>query len=182
MFSRRLLLRSTAIAGAAALPLGGCGIFNNSTPDANVAKVADYVSTFANGLLSAFQQLGNITIPGITQAAITTAGTYIGYIQSLAQQVASAASTAAQQPLVQKIVTYANTVFNTLQPVLKATGLGTVADILQAAEVFLPLIMSLVGLAVPASTTARTAAITARTSINQDQALLILKRAAHQLH
>lgn len=169
MINRRNLF---VAAGAAALPLGTTSCAGSSwLTDPNVGKVAEYVDEVASGLLDAIQELGTIQIPAVV-------GTAIGAIQALAQQVKDAASVAAQQPLVQKIVTYANKVFAALIPVASGAGLGVVVATLQAAQLILPIVMSLVGLFVPQAATAAAA----KTGMSEAQAHLILRRAKQRLN
>jgi hypothetical protein len=145
LINRRNALR--AIAASAIVTTSACATF-----DPTVGQVSSDVALVATGLQGALQQLGSIPSLSISAAALSTAGSAIASLQALAAQVAQASSVAAQQPLIQKIATYAGTVLSVLTPAIALIpGAQGVAAALAAVQVLLPVILAAVGLALPAS-------------------------------
>lgn len=144
-----------------AVPLGAC----STITDSGVGKIAQDVNILATGLNGVLTQLGNISILGLTPAIMSTVGSAIASIQALAVSISTATSTAAAQPLVQKIETYVNTVVSALAvlPLPPAIALA-----LQAASILLPIIETAVGLLVTAKPMLGNA-------MNPDEARIILR-------
>ena len=160
MLNRRMvLLGSTA--------LGGCATFN-----ANAGKVATDVGLIADGLKGVLTQLGSLNIPQLTPSVMSTVGSAVASLEALAQQIAAASSTAAQQPLVQQIYTYVSRIVAVLTPILAAIpATAGIAVALQAAQVLLPIIFAAVNLVLPASAPAVPGSI----PLTPDEARLILR-------
>lgn len=156
---------------AASSALAACTQANgHSTLDPNVAKVAGYVSTIANGLAGTLQQLSTMTVPGLSGSVVAATGAAVSGLEKLAGQIQDALTTTAQQPLVQQVYQLVQQVFTSLVPVLSAIPdptVQTIVQAIQAAQVLLPVIFGIVQLAMPASAP--------RFSMAPDTAELILK-------
>jgi hypothetical protein len=170
MINRRRLFSSAAI-GALTLGLGACA---SQPVDTTLATVAADVNTIAAGLKGVLTQLGTMSIAGLTPAIVSTVGTAIANIQSVAAAVSTATTTAAVQPLVQKIETYLNAVISALAAILLRPPISTA---LQAAAILLPVVEAAIGLvtnAVPMQMGA--------SAMTADQARLILRGNAALAH
>lgn len=131
---RRNLLLCTAL-----VPVAAC-----ATLDTTLATVAADTNTIALGLKGVLAQLGTLNIPGLTTSVMATVGTAISSLQSVAAAIAGTTTTAAAQPLVQKIESYVNTVVGALALLPLPPPISTA---LEAAAILLPLIETAVGLA-----------------------------------
>lgn len=168
MLNRRMvLLGSTAL-------VCGCAAFN-----ANVGKVATDVSLIADGLKGVLAQLGSLNIVQLTPSVMSTVGTAVASLEALAQQIAAASSTAAQQPLVQQIYTYVSKIIEVLTPILAVIpATAGIAVALQAVQVLLPIIFAAVNLVLPASAVP----VQGVSIMSPDQARLILRGKAQMAH
>jgi hypothetical protein len=164
MITRRLLV-SAAPAVALAPLLAACA---GKTVDQSIATVVTDVSTIANGLQGTLTQLGALGVAGLTPAIVSTVGNYVADLQQVATQVSGATTTAAAQPLVQKVETYVNTIVSTLALIPLPPPISTA---LQAAAILLPVIEVAVGLLVPPTNGASP-------GMTPDQARLVLLGAA----
>lgn len=140
MIARRSVF---ALAPAAAALLAGCSSlpwFSNSS----VQQAATDMSTIATAFKNILPQLG--TVQGISASLVAEAGTIVADLQSLAAQVAQAASTAAAQPQVQQFEADLNALVAALAGLPLPPPISTA---LAAAAVLLPVIEAAVGMLVP---------------------------------
>lgn len=143
MISRRAFLGSTA---AIPLVVGGCANFGTKVDQA-VQGIIEYGQAIYNGLRSAWGQLQALpSIQALSTDAKTTIATGAKAVGDSLAALAGVASAAQAQPIVAKLVTYAQSVLAVLASV---TGLpAAVTVLIGAAQVVLPVLQSLVGLAV----------------------------------
>lgn len=135
--------RRLFILGLAALPaatLAGCA----SGPAVAPATIND-INLIATALKSLMPQLG--LVAGLSTTAIDIATRAIVDLQSAADAVATADTTAAAQPLVVRIASDMSAIIGALSAAELPEALSRA---LQAASVLLPIIEAAVGLAAPA--------------------------------
>lgn len=134
--------------------------------DAVIKDTVEYGRAIYNGLRSAWFQIQELpqvqALSTETKDAIVNAGRAVG---SLLDELGLARGVAQAQPIVAKIVTYAQAALRALGTI---PGLpGTVTSLIAAAQIVLPVLQSLVGLAVAtlgqvqAATEAKTILVTA---------------------
>jgi hypothetical protein len=167
--SRRSLLSAVA----AAPLLSACA----ATIDQNVQNVISDVNILANGLRGMIPQLTALNLPGLTSNVMGTVDAAIAGIQSVAAAVSAVTTTAAAQPLIQKIETYLNTIVGALAPLalLLPPPIGLIVT---AATILLPVIEIAVGLLVNNVKTMPVAASrqgAARVTMTADQARIVLR-------
>lgn len=161
------MLRRNLLLASPALVLPGCATF-----DSNVGKAAELAAEIAGGLAGAVAQLAplNISVP-------SEVATALALLQTVAADIKTASSTAAQQPLVQKIESYVNTIVGALAviPLIPPP----ISTILQAAMIVLPILESVVGMMFNANrvSSARRLQVPAP-NMTPDQAHIVLKAAA----
>jgi hypothetical protein len=140
-----MMHRRSILLGSAAAGLGACATF-----DASAGQVATDVKAIADALQESVAEMGSMTIPGLTQATLTAVAAQLSNVQALATQIAAASTTAAQQPLVQKISTYVSAILAVLIPVLSAIPAAQgIAGPLLGVQALLPAIFALVGMIAP---------------------------------
>lgn len=160
------MLRRNLLIATPALALGACNTINI---DKTLATVAADANLIAGGLKGVLAQLGPLNIPGLDTAILGKAATAIAGIQTVAASLTGVTSTAAAQPLVQKIESYVNVVVSALASLPLPPPISTA---IQAAAILLPIIEIAVGLAVPAS------AAKASPAMDANMARVILSGAA----
>lgn len=155
------LLSLTAIAAALVfcLPASTCSVLTQNGPTsttvatdvAQVASDANLVATAVAGLVPDLPSLlgTNTATQQTVQEAITG-------LQNTAKQLQAAATTAAQQPLVTQLESYANTI---LQQLGALNLSGTPGKIIMGLNLLLPAIEVAVGFLLPATTTTATASL-----------------------
>lgn len=141
---RAFLLGTTA---AVPLSLGACAGDFGQKVDAGIKGMVEYGQAIYVGLRSAWAQIQ--TLPQVqalspdVRSTIETAGKAVG---DLLTALGAAQGVAAAQPIVAKLVTYAQAALGALGAI---PGLpGTVTSLIAAAQIVLPVLQSLVGLAV----------------------------------
>ena len=154
--SRRSLLQSTTALGL--VTIAACSPADTAT----IQKIATEANAIADGFAKAIGAMG----ASITATVQTQLQTYLADIQTAATAISSAASVAASQTPVGQIMTYVSG-FASLIP-----GLGlpiaveqVVSEIVTAAEVLVPIMAGVVGLA---------GASTVPPKMSEAQAIMIL--------
>jgi hypothetical protein len=144
LVSRRALLLGTA---AVPLTLGACGGQFAQKVDVTIQGMVEYGQAIYAGLKSMWAQLQ--TLPQVqalsaeTRATITTSGKAVGDLLSALGAVQGVAEA---QPIVAKLVTYAQAALGALGSI---PGLpGSVAGLISAAQIVLPVLQSLVGIGI----------------------------------
>lgn len=140
--------RAFLLGTAAAVPfsLAACGGDFGQKVDAGIKGMVEYGQAIYVGLRSAWAQIQ--TLPQVQArpdlvATITTAGKAVG---DLLTALGAAQGVAAAQPIVAKLVTYAQAALGALGAI---PGLPpAVTSLIAAAQIVLPVLQSLVGLAV----------------------------------
>ena len=140
---RSLLLGTTA---CVPLSLGACASLGPRV-DAAIAGIVEYGQAIYAGLKSMWAQLQALpqvqALSAETRATITSSGQAVG---ELLAALAGVQSVAAAQPIVAKLVTYAQAALGALGGI---PGLPVaVTGLISAAQIVLPVLQSLVGLAV----------------------------------
>lgn len=140
---RGLLLGTTA---CVPLALGACESLGPRV-DATIKGLVEYGQALYTGLKSMWAQLQ--TLPQVqalsleTKTVISTSGKAVG---DLLAALSGVQSVAAAQPIVAKLATYAQAALGALGGI---SGMpGTVVSLIAAAQIVLPVLQSLVGLAV----------------------------------
>jgi|SRR5579883_768902 len=142
---RRHLLVSTALVPVV-LAMEGC---NGATPQQVAQQAVADVKLIASGLAGALPSLGAAV--GISPATVATVGGIVSRIQSVADGVGQAASNLDAQPLIRQLEQLLNAAVAALAGLALPPPFGPA---LTAATVLLPVIESLVGLALPATAAA----------------------------
>lgn len=142
--NRRAFLLGTA--ACVPLSLGACASLG-PTVDAGIKGMVEYGQAILAGLKSAWAQIQSLpqvkALSVETRTTIETAGKAVG---ELLEALGAAQSVAAAQPIIAKLVTYAQAALGALGAI---PGLpGAVTNLIAAAQIVLPVLQSLVGLAV----------------------------------
>jgi hypothetical protein len=138
-----MIRRHILIGLLATTALAGC---NTPVTDKTVAAVASDISIIAAGLQGVIGPLSAVV--NIDPTTLATAKMAINGIADIAKAMSSVTDVAGTQPLVQKLETYLNMAVSALATVPLLPPTITIA--LQAASILLPVIESLVGLAMQA--------------------------------
>lgn len=154
MYRRSFLLASTALAG-------GCTL----TVDQVVATASAYVNLIAASLPSTLKQLVALNVPWLTPDKVSVANAAIAGFQGVATSLGQASTQAAAQPLIQKLELHLTTFLSALPVALLPPPFGTIVS---AAIILLPVIYTMVNLAVPTQLPAPTVSLTT------DQAATVL--------
>lgn len=154
MNRRIFLLGSTAL-------VGGCTL----TVDQVVATASAYVNLIAAALPNTLKQLQALNVPWLTGDKVTIANAAIAGFQSVATSLGQASTQAVAQPLIQKLELYLMAFLTALPVALLPPPFGTIVS---AAIILLPVVYTMVNLAVPTQLPAPTISLTT------DQAATVL--------
>lgn len=134
------------VAGLAALTtLAGCQSLSHIFPQGNasLSQSATDVANIAGAFKAVMPQLSTVT--NLTSQASLVVTQAVNDLQTLAQNLAAAATTAVAVPIVLQVETDVNSVVNTLASYASSLP-KVVAEALQAAAILLPVIEASVGL------------------------------------
>jgi hypothetical protein len=142
-YSRRTLLGTSVLASIAMLAAGCATSTTPATPSSVLTQLSTDVGLVATALSS---ELAAGVVTGVTPAVAAQIQGYLATVTADMKtiQAAVAAATAPSVTVVQQFSTAVDTVVGLVLPYLPSTS--NVAEVLQAAEALLPVILAAVGL------------------------------------
>jgi hypothetical protein len=138
---RRRVLAIGSLAGL--LPLAACA--GGQLPTPSIGVVANDVKIIATGLQGVMNQLGALSVPGLTPQVLNTCQTSLAGLQTCAAAIANASSAVDAKPTVEQVEGYVNAFVGALAVLPLPAPVNTA---LVAATILLPVIEAAVGLAI----------------------------------